>query len=323
MNKQNRILIAGSSGLVGSALRRRHESLGFENLLLPTRAELDLTRQQGVEAYFQSERPDYVFLTAARVGGIRANSTYPAEFIYTNLAIEVAVLHAAYLAGVKRLIFFSSTCAYPRQCPQPMSEELILTGELESTSESYAIAKLAGLQMCRAYNTQYGTRFLVLIPPTLYGPNDNFDPQTSHVVSGLIHRFHEAKCNSQPELVLWGTGQARREVLYADDLADACLNLMEKDDAFIDALLAQTRGVINVGAGSDVSILELAQAIHREVGGRTRIVTDPSKPDGTFQKLLNPRRMAETGWAPAVGLAEGIAKTYQWYLANQPASLVG
>jgi GDP-L-fucose synthase len=321
MNKQSRILIAGGSGLAGSALRRRLEEKGFVDLLLPTHAELDLTRQQEVEAYFRSEQPEFVFLTAARVGGIRANSTYPAEFIYTNLAIEVAVLHAAYQAGVKRLIFFSSTCAYPRQSAQPMAEEKILTGELESTSESYAIAKLAGLQMCRAYNTQYGTRFLVVIPPTLYGPNDNFDPQTSHVVSGLIHRFHEAKCNHQSEVVLWGTGQARRELLYVDDLADACLNLMEQSDSQIDRLLAQTRGVINVGAGSDITILELAQTIRRVVGGDIRVGTDPSKPEGTFQKLLDSRRMAETGWTPAVQLADGIARTYQWYTANQPAGV--
>lgn len=323
MNKQSRILIAGASGLAGSSLQRRLEAEGFENLLLPTHAELDLTRQQDVEAYFRSEQPEYVFLTAARVGGIRANSTFPAEFIYTNLAIEVAVLNAAYLAGVKRLIFFSSTCAYPRQCPQPMVEEQILTGELESTSESYAIAKLAGLQMCRAYNTQYGARFLVVIPPTLYGPNDNFDPQTSHVVSGLIYRFHEAKCSGQPELVLWGTGQARRELLYVDDLADACLSLMEQPDARIDKLMAETRGVINVGAGSDITILELAQVIRRVVGGDVRIATDPSKPEGTFQKLLNSRRVADIGWAPTVALEDGIARTYQWYTANQPASVAG
>jgi GDP-L-fucose synthase len=323
MNKQSRILIAGASGLAGSALERRLVAEGFENLLLPTHAELDLTRQQHVEAYFRSERPEFVFLTAARVGGIHANSTYPAEFIYTNLAIEVAVLHAAYRAGVQRLIFFSSACAYPRQCPQPMAEEKILTGELESTSESYAIAKLAGLQMCRAYNAQYGTKFLVVIPPTLYGPNDNFDPQTSHVVSGLIHRFHEARCSRAPELVLWGTGRARRELLYVDDLADACLRLMELPDARIEALMAQTRGIINVGAGSDITILELAQTIHRVVGGDTRIATDPTKPEGAYQKLLDSRRMAETGWAPTVPLADGIVRTYQWYTASQPASVAG
>ncbi|MBN1614116.1 MAG: GDP-L-fucose synthase [Deltaproteobacteria bacterium] len=309
------IYVAGHRGLVGSAILRHLQGQGYRNLVTRTHAELDLTRQAAVEAFFERERPAYVFLAAARVGGILANSTQPAEFLYDNLAIQTNVLQAAWKSKVQRLLFLGSSCIYPRNAPQPLKEEYLLTGELEPSNEPYAVAKIAGLKMCEAYNRQYGTQFIAVMPTNLYGPNDNFDLETSHVIPALIRKFHEAVSKGADEVVVWGTGAPRREFLYVDDLADACGFLMNLPSGTIDRDFRQPNQpvFINVGTGKDMTIGELAETIAAISGFRGRIRFDPSKPDGTPRKILDLSRLRALDWRPKVPLTEGIRKVRDWY----------
>jgi GDP-L-fucose synthase len=346
MKKNSRIYVAGHTGLVGAAIHRRLRAEEYSNLIVRTHRDLDLMRQAEVEAFFQQEKPEYVFLAAAKVGGILANNTYAAEFIYQNLMIETNVIHAAYSAGVKKLLFLGSSCIYPRECPQPMKEEYLLSGKLEPTNEPYAIAKIAGIKMCQSYNRQYGTRFISVMPTNLYGPGDNFDLETSHVLPALIRKFHEAKIRSQrsdvyppsaaPEatrvggrrseirdrreevrgkklensdsVTIWGTGTPRREFLHVDDLADACVFLMKHYDE---------GEIINIGVGKDITIRELAELIQGIVGFKGSIQYDSSKPDGNLRKLLDVSRLRSLGWKPKIALREGIEMTYRWYAKKQ------
>ena len=305
VNRSARIFVAGHRGMVGSAIVRRLQRGGYDNLLLRGRAELDLTDQAAVERCFAAERPDYVFIAAAKVGGIQANNTLRAEFLYQNLMIESNVIHAAWRAGVERLLFLGSSCIYPRDCPQPIREDYLLTGPLEPTNEPYAIAKIAGIKLCESYNRQYGTRYVCAMPTNLYGPNDNYDLATSHVLPALIRKAHEARERGDSELVVWGSGRPLREFLYVDDMADACVFLMES---------GVSEGLFNVGTGSDVSIRELAQTVMDVVGFQGRIVFDAAKPDGTPRKLLDVGRLRELGWCAATGLREGIAAAYRDFL---------
>jgi GDP-L-fucose synthase len=308
MEKESRVYLAGHSGLVGSNIKQKLRQSGYQKLILKTRKELDLIRQNEVEEFFEKEQPEYVILAAARVGGIWANDTYPAEFIYQNLMIQTNIIHAAYLSGVKKLLFLGSSCIYPKLAPQPISEEYLLDGKLEPTNEPYAVAKIAGIKMCQAYNRQYGTRFISVMPTNLYGPYDNFDLETSHALPALIAKIHQAKIEGSPEVVLWGTGKARREFLYVEDLADACLFLM---DCYEDP------GPINVGVGKDITIGELAQIVKEVVGYKGRITFDHIHPDGTPQKLLDISRIASLGWSAGTGLRDGIRLTFEWYLKNK------
>lgn len=304
MNRESKIYIAGHRGLVGSAILRKLQAEGYTNLITRTRAELDLTDQAAVREFFAAEQPEYVFLAAAKVGGILANQSYPAEFIRDNLLIQNNVIDTAYRQGVKKLLFLGSSCIYPKLAPQPMKEEYLLTGSLEPTNEWYAIAKIAGIKMCQAYRRQYGFSAISLMPTNLYGPGDNFDLQTSHVLAALLRKFHEAKMTQAPSVVVWGTGVPRREFLHVDDLADATLFLMQQYDS---------EEIINVGVGADLSIRELAELIGDIVGYTGSITFDPSKPDGTPRKLLDVSRLHSLGWKPKIGLREGITHTYQWY----------
>ncbi|WP_026842244.1 GDP-L-fucose synthase family protein [Citrifermentans bremense] len=319
MNTNAKIFIAGSKGLVGSALTRSLKSAGYRNLLTPEKKRLDLTDHIGVKAFFESEKPEYVVLAAAKVGGIHANNTYPADFIYQNLVIQNNVIHQAHLNGVKRLLFLGSSCIYPKHAPQPMREEHLLTGPLEPTNEPYAIAKIAGLKMCEAYNRQYGTKFIAVMPTNLYGPGDNFDLANSHVLPALIRRFHEAREQRQPEVVVWGTGTPRREFLYVDDMAEACLHLMNLPDSTITEELTTYPKpcFVNLGTGVDVTIRELAETVREIVGFEGQLIFDTSKPDGTPRKLQEVSRMKVLGWEAKVTLKDGIAKSYQWFRENQ------
>ncbi len=307
MDKNSKIFIAGHHGLVGSSILRLLKKQSFLNLVLRSSHELDLRNQAAVANFFLEEKPDYVFLAAAKVGGIWANNTYPAEFIYDNLMIQTNVIHHAYLAGAQKLLFLGSSCIYPKHCPQPMKEEYLLDGKLEPTNEPYALAKIAGIKMCQSYNRQYGARFICAMPTNLYGPGDNFDPLNSHVIPGLIHKFHQAKVEGASEVVLWGTGSPRREFLYVDDLAEACLFLMEH---------YEQGEIINVGVGEDLTIGELASLIARVIGFPGKLVYDDSYPDGTPQKLLEVSRLTDLGWKYHTSLEEGLQKTYAWFNAN-------
>ena len=315
MPKTAKIHIAGHTGLVGSALVRTMTAAGYTNLLYRTSKELDLTRQADVEAFFAAEKPEYVFLAAAKVGGIHANNTYPAEFAYSNLCIQNNVIHSAWRYGVKRLLFLGSSCIYPRECPQPMREEYLLTGPLEPTNEPYAIAKIAGLKMCEAYNRQYGTQFVAVMPTNLYGPGDNFDLQTSHVLPALLRKFVEATAANLPEVTIWGTGTPRREFLYVDDMADGCLHVMNLDDATLqrEFLSYPKPCFVNLGTGEDISIADLAALIARTTGFKGRIVFDHSKPDGTPRKLLDVSRMHSYGWRAKIAMVDGILKTADYF----------
>jgi GDP-L-fucose synthase len=304
LERNAKIYVAGHQGLVGSAIWRRLEGAGFSTLIGRASKEIDLRQQAAVEQFFAEARPEYVFLAAARVGGIRANNTYPAEFIYDNLMIQTNVLHQAYLHKVKKLLFLGSSCIYPKFCPQPMKEEHLLSGKLEPTNEPYAVAKIAGITMCQAYRRQYGAPFYAAMPTNLYGPGDNFDPVDSHVIPGLMHRIHEAKVQGAEEVTIWGTGTPRREFLYVDDLADACLFLMEHYD---------DPEIINVGVGQDLSIAELAHLVAHVVGFHGRLTFDPSYPDGTPRKLLDIRRLAHMGWKAQTSLETGLEETYDWF----------
>jgi GDP-L-fucose synthase len=307
MNPESKIFVAGHRGLVGSAIVRRLESAGFTNLILRTRAEVDLRNQAATEEFFASARPEYVFVAAAKVGGILANSTYPAEFIYDNLAVQTNIIHAAYRHGVTKLAFLGSSCIYPRMAPQPIREEALLTGPLEETNEWYAIAKIAGIKMAQAYRKQYGFNAISIMPTNLYGPGDNFDLQTSHVLPALLRKAHEAKVAGAEELVVWGSGTPMREFLHVDDMADATVFLMERYD---------DPAIVNVGVGSDVSICELAGIIQRVTGFKGELKFDATKPDGMPRKLLDVSRLTALGWRPRVALEEGIAETYNWFLEH-------
>jgi len=299
--------------LVGSSLLRILKELGATNVIAPSHGLLELTDESKVQAFFKEEQPEYVFLAAAKVGGIKANAAYPADFIRTNLSIQTNVLHAAFQSGVERLIFFGSNCVYPRDCPQPMREEYLMSGPLEQTSEPYAVAKIAGLKMCEAYNRQYGTRFLTVIPPTMYGPHDNFNEQTGHALSALLCRFHQAKEASTDSVEIWGSGSPRREFLYVDDLAAACIFLMKLERDALERTVADTGWVINAGSGQDLTIRELANKVSDLVGFHGQIFTDPERPDGAARKLLDSSRITSLGWSSQVGLDEGLEATYSWY----------
>lgn len=315
MRKTDKIYVAGHRGLVGSAIVRRLRAAGYNNILTRTHAELDLTDQHAVDDFFSAEHPDYVFLAAAKVGGIAANNTYPAEFIYQNLSIQTNIIHEAYRAGVKRLLFLGSSCIYPKECPQPMKEEYLLSGPLEPTNRPYALAKIAGIEMCWAYNRQFGTRFMAVMPTNLYGPNDNYDLKNSHVMPALIRKTHEAKQRGDKEVVVWGTGTPRREFLYSDDMAAACLYLLEQTDENLQALLNNEHPpLVNIGCGTDLTIQELAEMIRDVVGFNGTLTFDSTKPDGTMQKLLDVSKLNKMGWKAATSLRDGIASVYEKYL---------
>ncbi|ALU87692.1 NAD-dependent epimerase/dehydratase protein [Herbaspirillum rubrisubalbicans M1] len=307
MNKDAKIFVAGHRGMVGSAIVRYLNERGYSNVVVRTHAELDLTRQEAVTAFMESEKPDYVFLAAAKVGGINANDTYRAEFLYQNLMMECNVIHAAWQAGVQRMLFLGSSCIYPRDCPQPIREEYLLTGPLEQTNEPYAIAKIAGVKLCESYNRQYGTQYVAAMPTNLYGPNDNYDLNNSHVLPALIRKAHEAKLRGDTEYVVWGSGKPMREFLYVDDLAAACVHLMES---------GVSGGLFNIGTGEDITIRELAETVMEVIGFAGKIVFDASKPDGTPRKLLNVDRMKQAGWSAEVTLREGIRRSYADFLSR-------
>lgn len=315
-----KIYIAGHRGMVGSAILRRLQARAAAGeplaLITRTHSELDLTDQEAVRGFLQSERPDVVILAAAKVGGIHANNTWPADFIYENLMMECNVIHQAFMAGVQRLLFLGSSCIYPREAPQPMAEDALLTGVLEATNEPYAIAKIAGIKLCESYNRQHGTDYRSVMPTNLYGPGDNFHPEKSHVLPALIRRFHEAAAAGRAEVVIWGSGTPRREFLHVDDMADASLFVLDLPRDTYEANTQPMLSHINVGAGEDISILELAQLVARLTGFTGRIVTDPSKPDGTLRKLMDVSRLAAMGWRAGITLEDGVVDTYRWYLNN-------
>lgn len=299
-----KIYIAGHTGLIGSALFARYRKEGYKNIIVRTREELDLVRQSDVEAFFQKEKPMFVILAAAMVGGIRANIKYPAQFLYDNLSIQTNVIDSSFRAGVKKLLFFGSACSYPRESPQPIKEEYLLSGCLEPTNEAYAISKICGIKMCQAYNQQYGTNFICAVPANTYGPNDNFHPEDSHVIPALIRKFHEAKVHKQSSATVWSSGNQRREFVYVDDVADACIFLMQNYN---------DSKIINIGTGEDVSIKELVDIIRKVVGYDGKVVFDTSKPEGVSQKLLDVSRLSAMGWKAGTSLVEGIGRTYECY----------
>lgn len=319
MNQTSKIYIAGHRGLVGSAIVKNLESKGYTNLLHRTHKELDLLDSHAVEKFFKEEKPEYVILAAAKVGGIVANNTYRADFIYENLQIQNNVIHQSYLHNVVKLLFLGSTCIYPKNAPQPMTEDCLLTSELEYTNEPYAIAKIAGIKMCESYNIQYGTNFISVMPTNLYGPNDNFDLETSHVLPALLRKMHEAKLNNTPEVEIWGSGKPRREFLYSEDMADACVFLLENRD-FIDTYNPNEKEIknthINIGTGVDISIKELALTIKNIVGYKGKLYFNDTKPDGTMVKLTNVSKLNALGWKYKVKLKDGIKTMYEWYLKD-------
>ena len=318
MDKQAKIYVAGHRGLVGSALMRQLAKQGYIDIVIRTHAELDLTNQKAVADFFELEKPEYVFLAAAKVGGIHANNTYPAEFMFSNLAIQTNVIHEAYLNGVKRLLFLGSSCIYPRECPQPMKEEHLLTSKLEPTNRPYALAKIAGIEMCWSYNRQYGTQFLAAMPTNLYGPGDNYHSENSHVIPALIRKFHEAKINSQTDVTIWGTGKPKREFLYSDDMAEACIYILSLEEKLFKSLLASERNdglppLLNLGSGSDLSIKQLVYLVKEVVGFSGGILFDGSKPDGTMKKLMDSGRLNKLGWKAKYNLNDGIRLAYSAY----------
>ena len=321
MDLNSKIYVAGHRGLVGSAIVRNLRAKGYTRIIERTHAELDLTDQKAVDAFFAAERPDYVFLAAAKVGGIHANNVYPAEFIRDNLAIQTNVIHAAYANQVQRLLFLGSSCIYPKLAPQPMKEEHLLTGPLEATNRPYALAKIAGIEMCWSYNRQYGTKFLAAMPTNLYGPGDNYHPDNSHVIPALIRKFHEAKVSGASTVTVWGTGTPRREFLYSDDMADACVFLMLMADEPYTALLGQDRNdglapLVNIGVGHDLSIRELAEAVAKTVGFTGSLTFDTTKPDGTMRKLMDVSRMTRIGWRARTSFEDGLKFAYADFQAN-------
>ncbi|MGJ0486534.1 MAG: GDP-L-fucose synthase [Methylomicrobium sp.] len=317
MKISGKVYVAGHRGMVGSALVRQLEARGDCEVVERTHRELDLTDQTVVADFMQTEKPDVVILAAAKVGGIWANNTYPAEFIYENLMIESNVIHQAYRSGVKRLLFLGSSCIYPKLAPQPMREDALLTGVLEPTNEPYAVAKIAGIKLCESYNRQYGVDYRSVMPTNLYGPNDNFHPENSHVIPAMMRRFHEAKLNDAPEVVVWGSGKPMREFLHVDDMAAASLFVLELDEAAYQANTAPMLSHINVGTGKDVTIRELAETMARVVGFKGQIRFDTTKPDGTPRKLMDVSRLADMGWRASVDLEQGLQDTYAWFLAYE------
>lgn len=316
MNKDAKIYVAGHRGLVGSALLRQLVVQGFHNIVTRTHAELDLTNQALVANFFAEEKPEYVFLAAARVGGIYANNTYPAEFILSNLAIQTNVIHQSYLNNVNKLLFLGSSCIYPRDCPQPIKEEYLLTGPLEPTNRPYALAKIAGIEMCWSYNRQYGTQYLAVMPTNLYGAGDNYHPENSHVIPALIRKFHEAKVNGKSAISVWGSGTPKREFLYSDDMAEGCVFVMNLSDTVYQSLLASDRNdglppLLNVGSGEDLTIAALANLVKDVVGFDGEIIFDASKPDGTKRKLMDSNRLNQLGWSVSTTLINGLQKAYQ------------
>jgi nucleoside-diphosphate-sugar epimerase len=318
MNFNDKIYIAGHKGMVGSAIIKLLKSRGYINLLTRSHKELDITNQAKVQTFFRKEKPDYVILAAAKVGGIHANNAYPAEFIYKNIMIEANIINTAYENKVKRLLFLGSTCIYPRSAEQPMKEDALLTGTLEPTNEPYAIAKIAGIKLCESYNRQYGTDFRSVMPTNLYGSNDNFHPKNSHVIPGLMHRFHQAKINNTSDLMVWGSGKAMREFLYVDDMAEASLFVMNLDKTIYQSHSEPMLSHINVGTGIDVCIKDLSEIIKEVVGFTGTISFDSSKPDGAPRKLIDISRLSNMGWKYKVSLREGLNNTYKWYLKNTP-----
>ncbi len=319
MKKESKIYIAGHRGLVGSAIVKNLQSKGYTNLIYKTHKELDLTNQNAVAKFFEDEKPEYVILAAAKVGGIVANNTYRADFIYENLAIQNNVIHQSYLNGVNKLLFLGSTCIYPKNAPQPMPEDCLLTGTLEYTNEPYAIAKIAGIKMCESYNLQYGTNFISVMPTNLYGPNDNFDLETSHVLPALLRKMHEAKLNNSSQVEIWGSGKPRREFLYSEDMADACVFILESrnfKDTYEETNPEIRNTHINIGTGVDISIKELAFTIKEIVGYDGELYFNDTKPDGTMIKLTNPSKLHALGWKHKVELEDGIRTIYKWYLKN-------
>ena len=308
MEKNSKIYVAGHKGLVGSAITRKLQELGYTNLVFKTIDELDLLDQKATAEFFAAEKPEYVFLAAAKVGGIHANNEYPADFIYQNLQIQNNIIHNAYLNGAKKLLFLGSSCIYPRDCPQPIKEEYLLSGPLEKTNDAYAIAKIAGIKMCQSYNKQFDTKFISVMPTNQYGPNDNFDLESSHVLPALLRKFHDAKISNAKEVVMWGTGSPKREFLHVDDTADACVHLMETYDS---------NEIVNIGTGEDITIKELAEMIKEIVGFEGEIVNDTTKPDGTPRKLLDVSRLHSIGWKHKIPLKDGIKMTYDWFLENR------
>ncbi|ATG89634.1 GDP-L-fucose synthase family protein [Methylomonas koyamae] len=317
MDKNSKIYLAGHRGMVGSAILRQLSDAGYQNVVVRTHAELDLTDQAAVRRFLDSEKPDWVILAAAKVGGIHANNEYPAEFIYQNLMIEANVVHAAWLANCRKLLFLGSSCIYPKFAEQPMREEALLTGILESTNEPYAIAKIAGIKLCESYNRQYGVDYRSVMPTNLYGENDNFHLENSHVIPALIRKFHDAKLNNSPTVEVWGTGNAMREFLHVDDMAAACIHVMGLSEAEYKSCTEPMLSHLNVGTGMDVTIRELAETIGRVVGYQGEISWNTNKPDGTPRKLMDVSKLKSLGWQPKIGLEEGLSTTYQWFLAHQ------
>ena len=323
MNQDSKIFVAGHRGLLGSSLVNRLRQNGYTGVITKSRGDLDLTDRRRVESFFDTERPEYVFLAAAAGGGIQANISRPAEFIHDNLAIQTSVINASQLTSARRLIFFGSACAYPEGITQPMREDYLMTGCLEPTSEYYAVAKIAGMKMCEAYNRQFGCCFLSVIPATLYGPNDNFDSESSHVLAALIAKFHRARVCDDESVVVWGSGTPRREFLYVDDLADACMFLMSMEESELRKALGETGFVVNVGTGADVTIMELASAIKGQTGYQGDILLDRSMPDGVASKMLDSSRIMNLGWSPNIALEDGIERTYSWYKRRAGAAALG
>ena len=317
MNKDSKIYIAGHRGLVGSALVRNLIVQGYNNLILRTHKELELRDQAAVREFFKAEKPDYVILAAAKVGGIHANNTYPAEFIHDNLVIQSNIIHSAWQHNVTRLLFLGSSCIYPKECPQPMKEEYLLTGPLEPTNRPYALAKIAGIEMCHAYNRQYGTKFMAVMPTNLYGPGDNYDLNNSHVMPALIRKMHEANQRGDKEVVAWGTGTPKREFLFSEDMADACLYLLEQPESKLSDLFNDERPpLVNIGCGEDLTIRDLAETIAEVVGFSGKLVFDSTKPDGTMRKLMDVSRLKHMGWEAKTSLRKGVFAAYQSYLAD-------
>ena len=316
MNLKDKIYIAGHNGMVGSAIVRKLSGKGFMNITTCSSSELDLTNQQNVHNFLQDESPDYVVITAAKVGGIHANDSYPAEFIYQNLMIEANLIHGSYLAGVNNLLFLGSSCIYPKESLQPIKEEYLLSGHLESTNEPYAVAKIAGIKLCESYNRQYGTDYRSIMPTNLYGPNDNFHPKNSHVIPALIRKFHEAKVNNEPFVEVWGSGKPMREFLHVDDMADASIHIMDLDKKTLASEVDPMLSHINIGTGTDITIKDVAQIVKEVVGFDGEIVFDTKMPDGTKRKLLDVSKIENLGWKPVITLKDGLKETYEWFITN-------
>lgn len=316
MNSNDKIYIAGHNGMVGSAIVRKLREKGFINVITRSSSELDLTNQQDTHSFLQDERPDCVVIAAAKVGGIYANNSYPAEFIYQNLMIEANLIHGSYLAGVSKLLFLGSSCIYPKESQQPIKEEYLLSGHLESTNEPYALAKIAGIKLCESYNRQYGTDYRSIMPTNLYGPNDNFHPKNSHVIPALIRKFHEAKVNNEPFVEVWGSGKPMREFLHVDDMADASIHIMDIDKKTLESEIDPMLSHINIGTGTDITIKDVAQIVKEVVGFDGEIVFDTKMPDGTKRKLLDVSKIENLGWKPVITLKDGLKETYEWFITN-------